>query len=363
LHSKRIKWAGVALAAGLLLAACGDDDDDASSGSDTTAAPDDTGGSDGEAGTSEGDIAISGSSTVAPISSIVADEFNASGSPASIVVDNPGTGDGFAVFCEGDTDISDASRPIKEEEAAACDAAGIEFVELEIGFDGLTVMTNPANDAVECLNLNDLYALTGPESDGFANWSDAGALAAEMGSTTEFPDASLDMTAPGTESGTYDAFAELALKDPSAARVEAGAITEDQAGTIRTDYSSQADDNAIIAGIEGSDSSFGWVGFAFAEGAGDQIKEIAVDGGDGCVEPSADTIADGSYPLSRSLYIYVNVAKAEENPAVAEYVDFYLTDDSLSSLVEEAGYVPLPGDRVSATQDRWESRTTGSAAS
>jgi phosphate transport system substrate-binding protein len=361
LRSKTLKFASVALAAGLVLAACGsDDDDEPETGSDTTEAPSD--GSDGgEAGTSDGDIVVTGSSTVAPISSLVADVFNDSGSPANITVDDPGTGDGFATFCEGDADIADASRPIKQEEADACAAAGVEFIELEVAFDGLTVMTNPANDAVECLNLNDLYALVGPESDGFANWSDAQEIATALGSDTELPDAPLDITAPGTESGTYDAFAELALGDPSEARVTSGDITEDEAETIRSDYSSQANDNAIISGIEGSDSSFGWVGFAFAEGAGDAIKELSIDGGDGCVAPSIETIADGSYPLSRSLYIYASAASVDENPAVAEYVDFYLSDESQGALVEEAGYVPLPDDRRSATAEVWDARTTGSS--
>jgi phosphate transport system substrate-binding protein len=352
-----MKWASVAMAAGLALTACGDDDEaDASGGSDDGSAEP------AEAGTSAGDVSISGSSTVAPISSLIADVFNDEGSPANITVDDPGTGDGFAAFCEGEIDIADASRPIKAEEAELCAAAGIEFIELEVAFDGITVLTNPANDAVECLNLNDLYALVGAESDGIDRWSDAQALAAELGSTTELPDAPLDITAPGTESGTYDAFGELALGDPSEARVEAGAITEDQVGGIRTDYSAQADDNAIISGIEGSDSSFGWVGFAFAEGAGDAVKEIEIDAGDGCVSPSIESIADGSYPLSRSLYIYVSADAAEENAAVAEYVDFYLDDASLGALVEEAGYVPLPDDRRTATQERWDARTTGTAS-
>lgn len=350
------KWAAAALAAGLVLAACGDDSDadDTDTGSEDVETP--------AAGTSEGDVAISGSSTVAPISALIADVFNDEGSPAQITVDDPGTGDGFAAFCEGEIDIADASRPINEEEAALCEGAGIDFIELEVAFDGITVLTNPANDDVTCLTTGDLYALVGPESTGFESWSDGQDIATALGSSTELPDAPLEITAPGSESGTYDAFAELALGDPSEARLESGDITEDQVETIREDYSSQADDNAIIAGIEGSDSSFGWVGFAFAEGAGDAVKEIEVDAGDGCVAPSIDTIADGSYPLSRSLYIYVSAASAEENAAVAEYVDFYLDDASLGALVEEAGYVPLPDDRRTATQERWEARTTGVAA-
>jgi phosphate transport system substrate-binding protein len=355
MRNRTWKWASVALVAGLVLTACGDDDDDAGSGSGTT---------DGsEPGQSDGEVFISGSSTVQPISSLIAEIFNEEGSPATVTVEGPGTGDGFELFCNGESDISDASRPIDEEEVAACEAAGIEFIELEVAFDGLTVMTNPANDAVECLNLNDLYALLGPESSDFTNWSDAQSLASELGSTTELPDAPLDITGPGTESGTYDAFAELALGDPSEARLEAGAITEDEVETIRTGYASQSDDNAIIAGIEGSDSSLGWVGFAFAEGAGDAVREVAVDGGDGtCVEPSIETIADGTYPLSRSLYIYVSTAAMEANAALEEYVDFYMQTEQLTAGVEEAGYVPLPDDRIAASQERWEARTTGAAA-
>jgi phosphate transport system substrate-binding protein len=355
LRSTTLRWASLAVVAGLAVAACGDDDDS------TSAAGTDAAGSAG-AGGSAGSIAISGSSTVAPISSLVADVFNDEGSPADITVDDPGTGDGFAAFCEGEIDIADASRPIDEDEAQACADAGIEYLELEVAFDGITVLTNPANEAVECLTLADLYALVGPESEGFESWSDGQEIATALGSSTELPDAALDITAPGTESGTYDAFAELALAEPSEARAADGSITEDQVETIRTDYSSQADDNAIIAGIEGSDTSFGWVGFAFAEGAGDSVREVAVDGGDGCVSPSIETIADGSYPLSRSLFIYVSIAAAEEKPAVAEFVDFYLEDASLGALVEEAGYVPLPDDRRTATQDRWQARTPGAAS-
>ena len=347
MRATRVKWMGAALISfSLLAAACSDDA--TTSTTDATAS----------AGGSEGDIFVTGSSTVAPISSLVADNFAIAGSPASVTVDNPGTGDGFAAFCAGEADISDASRPIKQEEADACAEAGIDFIELEVAFDGLTVMTSPANDAVECLTTADLYALVGPESEGFDNWSDGQEIATALGSATVLPDAPLDITAPGQESGTYDAFIELALGDPTDARVEAGAITDDQAGTTRTDYSSQADDNAIISGIEGSDTSFGWVGFAFAQGAGDQVKELEVDAGDGCVAPSDETIADGSYPLSRSLFIYVSAASLADNPAVEEYVDFYLTQ--LDVAVTEAGYVPLPTERVDATQTTWDSKTTGS---
>jgi phosphate transport system substrate-binding protein len=298
---------------------------------------------------------------VAPISAFVADEFNYNGSPASITVDDPGTGDGFALFCEGAIQVAGASRPIKDEEAASCAERGHEFIELEIALDGITVLTSAENDAVDCLTFADLYALLGPESEGVDRWSDAAELAEELGSSTDLPDADLDVTAPGPESGTYDAFVELALGDLAEQRAEGGHVDEDDVGSLRPDYSSQADDNSIIAGIEGDRHSLGFVGFAFAEGAGDRVRELGVDGGDGCVEPSAETIADGSYPIARSLYVYVDADAAAASPAVAEYVDYFLLDLSLQTLVSEAGYVPLPPERVAATRARWADRTTGSA--
>jgi phosphate transport system substrate-binding protein len=208
------------------------------------------------------------------------------------------------------------------------------------------------------LTFADLYALIGPESEGIDNWKGAQALATELGSRTELPDAPLDITAPGEESGTYDSFIELAFKDIAEQRVAARKITEDQAATTRPDYQASADDNVIIEGVEGSDSSLGWVGFAFAQNAGDQVKELQVNGGDGCVAPSADTIGDASYPLSRPLFLYVNKAKAEANPAVAAYVDYYL-GDGISSVVD-VGYVALPDDQFSDTTKAWEDRATGS---
>lgn len=308
---------------------------------------------DGGGGGSEalsGTVVISGSSTVEPISTRVAEKFQAENPDVAISVDGPGTGDGFELFCNGETDISDASRAIEDDEMAACEQNGIEWVELEVAFDGITVMTNPANSVVECLTTADLYALVGPESEGFETWSDANELAKDVGGTGNFPNASLDITAPGEESGTYDAFIELTGFEDIG--VERG-LSEDDAATTRPDYQASPNDNVIIQGIEGSDSSFGWVGFAYAENAGEGVKAIAIDGGNGCVTPSRETIADGSYPLSRSLYIYVNRAKAATNPALEAFVDSYLSDPGLAS-VSEVGYVDLPTDRVEATRSSWE---------
>ena len=339
-HRRRVAWLSVILTIGVLAAACGDDDDD-------TAASDSGGG-----GGASGEVNVSGSSTVQPISVAAGEAFQEENADVAVNVDGPGTGDGFELFCNGDTDISDASRPIEQEEIDACTESGVEYVELQIAYDGITVLTNANNDAVECLSFADLYALIGPESEGFANWSDGTEIATALGSTTELPDAELALTGPGTESGTYDSFIELALSGIAEER----GLPEDQIETTRTDYDASPDDNVIIQNIEASDTSLGWVGFAFAEQAGDAIKELGVseEPNGTCVTPDAETIADGSYPLSRSLYIYVNTANAEENSAVSGYVDFYL--ENLNEFVEATGYVPLPDDQLSATTAAWEGR-------
>ncbi len=349
MHS-RLRRAGVAtFAAALLLtaAACGNDNSDEAADTDAQA--------DTEV---SGSVNVSGSSTVEPISTAVAEAFKAQNSNVDITVDGPGTGDGFELFCSGETDVSDASRPIKDEEAQACADAGIEFVELEVGIDGISVITAPDNP-LECLSFADLYALIGPEAEGIDTWSDATEVASALGSSTEFPDENLVITAPGEESGTYDSFIEIALEVAAEPRVESGDITEDEAATTRSDYAAQSDDNAIIEGVGGEPGGLGWVGFAFADQA-DGVKKmpIAAEPDGDCVEPSHETIQDGTYPISRSLYIYVNTTKAEENPAVAAYVDFYL--EGLTGFVEGADYIPLADD--ADTQARWADRVVGSAA-
>lgn len=298
-----------------------------------------------------GTINVSGSSTVEPISTGVAELLKEGNPDFNYTITGPGTGDGFKTFCAGENDISDASRKIKDEEAATCTAAGIEYVELQIAYDGITVMTSPENSAVECLSFADLYALIGPESTGFAKWSDAQALGTELGTKLTYPDASLDITGPGEESGTFDSFVELVIAGIAGDR--------GKDATTRPDYGASANDNAIIdPGIAGSASSLGWVGFAFAEENADKVKELGVskEPGGECIVPSAETIADGTYPISRSLYIYVNKAKATSNPAVAAYVDFYLADGTISKVLETVPYVNLPADALAATVTAWEAR-------
>jgi phosphate transport system substrate-binding protein len=297
-------------------------------------------------------VLVSGSSTVEPISSLVAEDFAARSEGFEYEVDGPGTGDGFALFCEGQTDISDASRPISEEEIAACEDNGIPWVELKVAVDGISVITSTTNDAVTCLSFGDLYALLGPESQGFDNWNAADELAAELDgefgtSSAPFPDAPLEVTAPGEESGTYDSFLEIVFGDIAEAR--------EQEEVARPDYTASPDDNVIIEGIAGADGSLGWVGFAFYEQNADTVTALEIDGGDGCVAPTAETIASNEYPISRDLFIYVNTDRAEANPAVADFVDYYLSDDGIAA-VAEAGYVDLTSEALEETRTAWEGR-------
>jgi phosphate transport system substrate-binding protein len=310
-----------------------------------------------ESGTgTAGAVVISGSSTVEPISSLVSEDFGAANEGFEYSVDGPGTGDGFALFCEGETDISNASRPISEEEIAACDEAGIPYVELKVAVDGISVLTSPANDAMSCLSFLDLYALMGPEGDGYENWSDqndladelAGELGEEFGvSNAPYPDAPLEVTAPGEESGTYDSFLELVF--------EGIAEVRQTDPVARTGYTASGDDNVIIEGISGSDTSLGWVGFAFYEENADVVTALEVDGGDGCVAPTAETIANNEYPISRDLFIYVNTDNAAENPTLVSFVDYYLSDEGIAA-VEEAGYVALTPEALEETRAAWDGR-------
>jgi phosphate transport system substrate-binding protein len=349
-HATPRRVGALAFAATLLVAACGSGGGTAApttgaveSGTAASTPAEGAGG-----GAVTGTINVSGSSTVEPISTGVAEALAASNPDFKYTIEGPGTGDGFKKFCAGETDISDASRKIKDEEAALCQAAGIDYTELGIAIDGLSILTSANNTAVSCLSFADLYALIGPESTGFAKWSDAAAIATELGSTTTFPDADLTITGPGEESGTFDSFVELAITPIATER--------GQDGTTRPDYTASANDNAIIDGVAGSDTSLGWVGFAFAEENKDTVGEIQIakEVNGTCVAPTAETIASGEYPLSRNLYIYVNNAKAAENPAVAGYIDYYLADGTISSVLETVPYVNLTPEALAETRAAWD---------
>lgn len=318
----------------LIAAACGGDDDN----------PGDSGATGG--GDLTGSLNISGSSTVEPITSLVGEKFQSTNTGVEIAVDGPGTSDGFELFCNGETDIQDASRAIDDEEKTACESNGVTYIELAIAQDALTVVGNPANP-LECLSVGDLYALFGPESQGFKNWSDANDLAVEVGGTGNLPDMSLTIVAPGEESGTYGSFIDLVTKPIAGER----GVDPDDA--LRPDYQISADDNVIIENAEGTEGALGFVGYSYAQNAGGDVKEFTVDGGDGCVEPSAENVNNGTYPISRLLYLYVNTEKLSSNPAIEPFVDFYLSDEGIAS-VTEVQYIALPADDLEATRSIWD---------
>ena len=307
-----------------------------------------------------GKIVISGSSTVEPITVAVAEKFSAENPNVEISVSGPGTSDGFELFCAGETDLQDASRAIEAEELANCKKNGIEFVELKVGIDGLSMITSAQNDFIDCVNFADIWALLGPEAEGFDQWSDANALGEKYGALgVPYPDAPLIITGPGEESGTFGSFIELTLEK----FVEEQGLTEyEEEVSPRPDYQASANDNVIIEGISGTPSSLGWVGYAFYSSNQETVKALEVDGGDGCVAPTPDTIATFEYPISRPLFVYVNTKKMEQTPAVEAFVDFYLSDAGIAS-VEEVGYVALNEQDLTATRSVWESKETGTRES
>ncbi len=311
-------------------------------------------------------INVSGSSTVEPITTLVGEFYAETNPDVAVRVDGPGTGDGFQLFCNGETDISDASRPIKDEETAACDAASITFTELPVGLDGLTVIVNKkSNLGMKCLSQADLYALFGPESTG--ELADASALADELGSAQTFKSSgSAKKYTPGPESGTYDAFIELGYLSIMEERVAAGNVTdtvtnddgEAEAAEPLISDGQFPNDNDIVKRVESDKSGLGFLGVAYYLANIDKLKAVAIEDPETgtCVKPSIKTVQNGSYlPLSRTLFIYVNNEKAADNADLKGFVDFYMTKKNLTKTVKEAGYAPLHKDDVAAAIDTWTS--------
>ena len=262
-----------------------------------------------------GTIEIDGSSTVFPISQAVAEEFRKVHPNVQVSVGVSGTGGGFKRFVVGETDISNASRSIKPSEIETAAENGIEFIEIAVGLDGLSVVANPANNFLECLTTAELRSIWEPGS-RLDRWSEV---------RDGFPDEKLRLYGPDTDSGTFDYFTEVIVGKEDASR---------------SDYSASADDNVLIRGVAGDKNALGYFGFAFYSSSPDLLKLIAIDSGSGCLYPSAQTINDGSYsPLSRPMFIYINLAALERVEVVA-FLNFYL--DNAPVLVREVGYVPLP---------------------
>ena len=289
----------------------------------------------GGSGGASGEIAIEGSSTVLPISQAAAEGFQGENPDAQITVGGSGTGDGFEAFCAGDTQISDASRPIEAEEIAACEEAGVEFVELPVALDGISVVVNPQNDYAQDVTVEELATIWGPDAEGsIAQWDQV---------RDGWPAEPLTLYGPGTESGTFDFFTET---------------VNGEEGASRADYQASEDDNVILEGVAGDPSALGYFGYAYYQSSQEAVRALPVDGGEGPVEPTPETIADGSYPLSRPLFIYVSTQALDENPAVGQFVENYIAN--LDQYVEQGGYIALPAETSSLVQQRYESRTTGS---
>jgi phosphate transport system substrate-binding protein len=278
-----------------------------------------------------GSIAVDGSSTVFPITQAVAEEFNFEQPGVRVSVGVSGTGGGFEKFCRGETAISDASRPIDpQEEAPVCERNGVEYVELQVAIDGLSVVANPQNGFAECLTLEELKTVWEPQST-ITNWSDI---------RSGFPDQSLTLYGPGTDSGTFDYFTDAVVGEE---------------GASRSDYTASEDDNVLVQGVAGDPDALGYFGFAYYEQNPDRVKALGVDGGSGCVSPDRQTIVSGEYPLSRPLFIYVSRDAAGDR-AVGAFVDFYL--DTAAELVPQVGYVPVPDDVLAEERSEWEQFTT-----
>jgi phosphate transport system substrate-binding protein len=296
------KWIAIMILSALTLVATGcGGDDDASGGSGLS-----------------GSISADGSSTVGPFTTRAAERFQQEHSGVRVTVGVSGTGGGFERFCAGETDISNASRPIKDEEKQACEQSGVDFVEFQVANDALTVVVNGRNDWADCLTVEELNKVWAPGSK-VSNWNQI---------RPDFPDQKLVLFGPGTDSGTFDYFT--------------GEINGEE-GASRSDYSASEDDNVIVQGVGGEKGGLGYFGFSYFEENQGTLEALAIDAGDGCVEPSVESAQDGSYaPLSRPLFVYAKQA-AFERPEVEAFLSSML--ENAVEIAEETQYVPLTNEQ------------------
>jgi phosphate transport system substrate-binding protein len=286
----------------------------------------------GGTGGSSARISIEGSSTVFPITQSVAEAFDEENPDVNITVGGSGTGDGFEAFCRGETQISDASRPIKAREALACDQNGIEFIEIPVARDGVTVVVNPRNHFAENVALEELGTLWSPDAEGQVDsWNDV---------DPEWPEEEISLYGPGPESGTFDFFTS---------RING------KEGESRTDYQASEDDNVLVQDVASDPDALGYFGFGYFEKNQQRLKALTVNG----IAPTAETVDTGEYPLSRPLFIYVSAQTLHKNPALEEFGGFYLDDANLDRFVEGAAYVPLWGGAAGEARRQFEDRTVG----
>jgi len=317
----------LALAIGLLAfaaAGCGR--------SDTQSAPAASPGTTSGGPKLSGRIEVDGSSTVGPLVTAAAEDFQAQNAGVQVTVGISGTGGGFERFCKGETDISDASRPIKpDEEAPVCKKNGIDYTELQVANDGIAVVVNKENTWATCLTVEQLKKIWEPSSK-VDNWNKV---------DPSFPDQKMTLAGPGTDSGTFDFFTKAINGEEDASR---------------TDYQATEDDNIIVQAVEGDKGGLGYFGLSYFEQNQGNLNDVQVNGGSGCVSPTTETVQDGSYtPLSRPLFIYVKNASLAK-PEVKAFVKYLL--DNEEALTKKALFVPMTADQAQKSQSTFEAAAT-----
>ncbi len=303
------------------VAACGGEEGETSAGQ----TPKESSSSNGAQKLS-GTIKIDGSSTVAPLSEAAAELFQAENPDVRVTVGTSGTGGGFEKFCAGETDISDASRPIKDdEEVPICEKNGVKFEEVQVANDGLAVVVNPENEWASCMTVDQLNKIWDKGSE-VENWSQV---------DPRFPDEEMELFGAGTDSGTFDYFTDA---------------VNGEEGRSRSDYNATEDDNVTVQGVSGAKGAIGYFGLSYVEQNEGTIKAAEIDGGDGCVAPTKETVQDGSYkPLSRPLFVYPS-QKALQRPEVKAFMEFYIANQD--KITEQALYVPMTEEQLTASQEK-----------
>jgi phosphate transport system substrate-binding protein len=278
-----------------------------------------------------GAVQVDGSSTVGPMTTAAAEQFQGSNPNVNITVGISGTGGGFERFCAGETDLSDASRPIKtdpaDKEATVCAANGVDYTEFLVANDGITLVVNKDNTWAKCLTTAQLKKIWAPKSK-INNWNQV---------DPSFPDQSLKLFGPGTDSGTFDFFT--------------GKVNGEE-GSSRSDYTASENDNTLVQGVEGEKGALGYFGYSYYEQNKDKLNIVQVDGGSGCVTPSVQTVQDGTYtPLSRPLYIYVK-NESFKRPEVQAFLTYYI--DNAEQIAQSAQFVPLTPDQEQEARSSYE---------
>ncbi|HSP12728.1 MAG TPA: PstS family phosphate ABC transporter substrate-binding protein [Salegentibacter sp.] len=278
---------------------------------------------------SDSGISIDGSSTVYPVTEAVAEEFRTEDSEVHVTIGVSGSGGGFQKFTRGDIDIANASRSIKEDEKAIAEKNNISFLELEVAYDGLAVIAHPENDWLDCITVEELRMIWEPAAQGkIMRWNQI---------RSEWPDQEIHLFGPGVASGTFDYFTEA---------------INGESGSSRGDYTASEDDNVLVQGVSGDKYGLGFFGLAYFEENSDKLKLIGVDGGEGCLEPSTETVSNGTYaPLSRPLFLYVNSSAVQNNPKVIDFIEFYL--EEVPGLLKDVGYVPLTDEEYKREQEKF----------